>query len=120
MADHGDITRTSPDALRVKTSGFALLGTFDVLIVDITPWRKLEFEKSKNQNLETSIRLEMNLFILNICLLSPDPIRHSTTRHLVAFDLSICEGDKTTAQDSFPVLASGVDAGGPSDFDHAL
>src|SRR5512143_1954442 len=30
MADHGDITRTSPEALRVKTSGFATVA--DVLI----------------------------------------------------------------------------------------
>jgi hypothetical protein len=47
MADQGDITRTSPEALRVKTSGFALA---TALIVFISSF--FELQASTNQEIQ--------------------------------------------------------------------
>jgi hypothetical protein len=49
MADHGDITRTSPEALRVKTSGLALA---IALIVFISSLSNHKYQKTKEFNIQ--------------------------------------------------------------------
>jgi hypothetical protein len=81
-ADQGDMTLDSPEALRLKTSGFAAVASIS------TPM-------SVDDSIAGVVTHESGL----------------TRRHLVADDLTGLERDDAALDDAFAVLAAGVDHG---------
>ena len=93
-ADDGDMTRTSPDDFRTKTSGVVT-----AVAIQVTSWLGRQVEPGS---------------------LGPTFDRHllfpswtatgSAGGHLVALDRSVGDRDQAAAQDALTVFASGVDA----------
>src|SRR5450759_3831647 len=117
------MTLTSPEAFRVKISGFgvvvaAIASSFDL--------RETEYWLLKRPGDGSSLSPSRNTISLKpvftfLRMLPPFRVTHcSTARHLVPSYFTVSKSYHATAQDSLPIFRTRVDTSCASNFSHRL